>query len=187
MPCTCNAICDNDCGSNQLRTGRVAACGSNDFSFTSISQGDIILATHLEELEDAINEERVDGTRRFNASEPAYCFTHTPGDIACNTNIFGSYPFSGDRAIGDVVRAGHFDAVIEANNTMVSQSGYGQTIVADPDVGDVIFASDLTNLQTRINQTRDVCICDSHCNCNPSDCGCNGECPSDDYYVPYYP
>jgi hypothetical protein len=45
---------------------------------------------------------------------------------------------------------------------------------------------DNVDLQDKINTTRNVCICDSHCNCDPGDCGCDGECPSDDYYYYYY-
>jgi len=182
MPCTCNAICDNDCGSNQLRTGRVGDCETNDFSFTGVFTDTVILAAHLAQLESAINNERTNGSRRFNSSDPAYCFTHTPGDVACTNNDWSAYSFSGSRSIGDVVRAAHYDNVIAANNEVVNDSGYGGLISFNPAVGGVIIAANIDDIQTKINQTRTVCICDSHCNCNPSDCGCNGECPSDDYY-----
>jgi len=187
MPCTCNAICDNDCSSNQLTTGRVAAC-SNSYSFTSINVSDVVLASHLAQLEAAIDAERVDGTRRYNASEPAYCFTHTPGDLGCTNNDFSAYGFSGSRGVGDEIDADHFDNVKDANNEVTNNSGYGGLVTANfvaqsvDLVNSVIEAVDVTELQTKINQTRNVCICDSHCNCDPSDCGCNGECPSDDYY-----
>lgn len=183
MPCGCNSICDNDCGSNQLCTGHVNAC-VNSYSFTSIGIGDIVLASHLAELEAAIDAERVDGTRRFNASEPAYCNTHTPGDLACTNNDFSAYGFSGSRGIGDIIYATHFDNVKDANNEVTNDSGYGGTVSNVFAANGIIYASYITDLQTKINQTRNVCICDSHCNCDPSDCGCNGECPSDDYY--YY-
>lgn len=186
MPCTCNAICDNDCSVNQLTTGYVPAC-ANSYVFTSINAGDIVRASHLAELEAAIDAERTDASRRFNSSDPAYCSTHTPGDVACSTNDWPVYGFSGSRSAGDVINASHFNAVKLANNEVVSDSGYGTSVSNNFNAGDIIYASYVTDLQTKINQTRNVCICDSHCNCDPSDCGCNGECPSDDYYAPYYP
>jgi hypothetical protein len=186
MPCTCNSICDADCGSNQITTGREAAC-VNSYSFTSVAIGTVVLASHLAELEAAINAERANTSRRYNASEPANCYTHTPGNVACSNNAFSPYSFSGSRAIGDPVLALHFTNVKAANNEVVTNSGYGTSVSNNFVAGNVIFASYLTDLQTKINQTRNACICDSHCNCDPTDCGCNGECPSDDYYAPYYP
>jgi hypothetical protein len=191
MPCTCNAICTNDCASNTLCTGHVPAC-SNSFSFTSIGIGTIILASHLRELESAIDNERNDSGRRFNASEPSLCSLHTPGDLACTNNDFSSYGFSGGEA-GEIIRAQDYDDVKDANNEVTNDSGYGVLVTgsfvdqASNPITSVIYAVAIADLQTKINQTRNVCICDSHCNCDPSDCGCNGECPSDDYYSTYYP
>ena len=191
MPCTCNAICDNDCSVNQLCTGNVPAC-SNSFTFIGISIGTVVLASHLSELEQAIDNERNDGSRRFNASDPAFCTTHTPGDLACTNNDFSSFGFSGSRGVGDSILAVHWDNVKEANNEVANDSGYGavitnQFLAQSVDLNEsIISASKVTDLQNKINQTRNVCICDSHCNCDPSDCGCNGECPMDDYYY-YYP
>lgn len=190
MPCTCNAICDNDCASNQLCTGHVPAC-SNEYVFASISVGDIVLASHLASLEDAINLERLDTGRRYTASDPAFCTTHTPGNVACSNNAFLAYTFLGDRGVGDGTKAVHYNNVKDANNEVVSNSGYGRLVTTnfiaqsvDP-VNSVIKKVHIDDLQDSINSTREDCICDSHCNCDPSDCGCNGECPSDDYY--YYP
>ncbi len=194
MPCTCNAICDNDCGSNQLCTGHAPAC-ANTFFFTGVGAGIVILADHLRELETAINTERVDAGRRFVAVDPAHCTTHTGGDVACNINDFSAKAFSGG-GVGDEILASHWDDVKEANNEVVVLSTYGGIVTADfidqaSDVSSgkqdsVIRGLDVENLQTQINVTRNSCICDSHCNCDPSDCGCNGECPSDDYYYYYY-
>ena len=185
--CTCNAICDNDCGSNQICTGHSGVC-SNNFTFTSIAAGTIILAQHVRELETAINLERADTNRRFNATAPAYCSADT-GVTACQTNAFSQTTFTGGGA-GDVVQADDFEDVKESNNEIVYQSTFGSLNltsfidqISDP-INSVIEAADIVGLQNSINATRNACICDSHCNCDPSDCGCNGECPSDDYY--YY-
>jgi hypothetical protein len=71
MPCGCNSICDNDCSVNQLCTGNEPVC-SNSYSFTSISAGDIVRASHLTELQAAINAERINAGRRYNAGDPTY-------------------------------------------------------------------------------------------------------------------
>lgn len=192
--CTCNAICDNDCGSNQLCTGHVPTC-INTFHFSYLpSTSLIILANHLAQLESAINLERADLGRRYNASEPAYCTTHTPGNLACTANEFAGYPFGGG-GVGDIILAQHWDDVKDANNEVVNDSGWGSLVTANfiaqsadvssGKIDSVIKAVDVIELQDRINVTRNSCICDSHCNCDPSDCGCNGECPSHSYY--YYP
>ena len=191
MPCTCNAICDNDCGSNQLCTGHVGSC-SNAFTFENIQVDDLILASHLSSLETAINAERTNTGRRFSAGDPAYCSTHTPGNVACSVNAFGSWSFGGTRSIGDPVLSDHWDDIKNANNNVVNNSGFGRSVVTDfvkqsvDDVASIIQKIHVDDLQDSINETRNACICDSHCNCDPSDCGCNGECPSDDYYY-YYP
>ena len=185
--CTCNAICDNDCGSNQICTGHVPAC-SNDFTFywTPVAGSTIILADHLRQLEQAIQTERLDTGRRYTSGEPAYCTTHTPGDLACTNNAFAGFAFGGGVA-EDPILASHWDDIKDANNEVVTNSGYGSAITANFIADGIIYAVDVLELQTRINVTRSVCICDSHCNCDPTDCGCNGECPSDDYTYYYYP
>jgi len=192
MPCTCNSICDNDCAVNQLCTGHAPVC-ANEYSFTSVSIGDLVRASHLTELQTYINQERTNSGRRFIASEPAYCTSHTPGDIACTNNDFSAESFN-SVSIGDEILADDWDAVKDANNEVTNDSGYGGLVTsnfiaqsADGSVGKVnsiIKAIDLADLQDSINETRTVCICDSHCNCDPGDCGCDAECPSDDYY--YY-
>jgi hypothetical protein len=183
MPCTCNAICDNDCAVNQLCTGNESAC-SNSYSFTSISIGTIIRASHINELQDAINAERTDTSRRYNASDPAHCNTHTI--VACTNNFFGNWNFLGDRVVGETILGSNFDNVKQAINQVYTNSGYGALVTNTYVAGNVIYASQIIDLQDKINTTRNVCICDSHCNCNPGDCGCDGECPSDDYYYYYY-
>jgi hypothetical protein len=191
MPCTCNSICDNDCSVNQLCTGHVPAC-VNTYSLTTISIGDIVRASHVWELHTAIDGERNNGSRRYNASEPTYCTTHTPGDLACTNNDFSSYSWSTGIVADREILAQHYDDLKDAINEMVNGSGYGSLVTANflaqsvCAADSIIQAADITELQTRINQSRNVCICDSHCNCDPTDCGCNGECPSDDYYAYYY-
>lgn len=182
MPCTCNAICDNDCAANNsVCTGHEPVC-SNDYTFTPISVGILATLAHVQELETAIDNERNDGGRRYIAATPVPCASHT--NVACTNNDFSSYGFSSGVGLN---LAGDSDDVIAANNEVTTDSGFGATIVIDPDVGDLITQVNLDDLQTKINQTRAVCICDSHCSCNPADCGCNGECPGDDYYYYYYP
>jgi hypothetical protein len=185
--CTCNAICDNDCSSNQLCTGNVSVC-TNSYTLTSINAGDIVLASHLTELQTAINNERTDSGRRFTASDPTYCTTHTPGDVACSSNDFAASSWTAGVGSGQPIDVDHFNDLKNSINEMVNDSGYGSLVTATFQAqsvcaaDSVILAADITELQTRINQSRNVCICDSHCNCDPTDCGCNGECPSDDYY-----
>lgn len=187
--CTCNAICDSDCGSNQLCTGHVPIC-SNSFTFTNTPVTDsLIKAIDLLELQTAINNERTDSGRRFNASDPAFCFTHTPGNLGCTNNTFSAFSWTAGVEVDGEVLAQHYDDIKDANNEVVTNSGYGSAVTAnfiaqsiDP-INSGINAIDIVDLQTKINLTRELCICDSHCNCDPSDCGCNGECPSDDYYI----
>jgi hypothetical protein len=152
-----------------------------------VATGTIIRASHLTELETAINLERNDGTRRYNAIPPSCsgdCALYTTR--ACSSNAFSPYAFSGSRAIGNVISAGHWDAVKTANNEVRTNSGFGGLIANNFIAGAIIYATYIQDLQTKINQSRNVCICDSHCSCNPFNCGCNGECPSDDYYYYYY-
>ena len=183
MPCTCNAICDADCAVNRLCSGYEPACGANSWPFTSISPGDIIRSAHLLELEAAINQERTNPFRRYNSVDPSplACNTHTPGDVACTNNAFATWGFTGDRGVGDKILAAHWENAKDANNEMPNNSGYGGTSITNF-VGDIL-ASHVQELQTKINQSRTACICDSHCNCDPSDCGCNNaDCGGDEYY-----
>jgi len=175
--------CTNDCGSNQICTGNAPVC-SNEYTFTSIVALDYIRASHLEELQIAIDDERVNGIRRFNSGEPDYCDTHTPGDIACSNNDFSGYLWTSGVVSGGTILRNHFNDIKEANNEVVNDSGFGSLVTTSflaqsgSPSGSIIYATDITDLQTKINATRIACICDSHCNCDPSDCGCNGECPS---------
>jgi hypothetical protein len=150
-----------------------------------VSVGTVITAAQLLELETAIDNERTDATRRYNATAPSCsgdCGSFTT--VACSTNSFSVYPWSGSRSAGDLINATHFDNVKSANNEVTSTSGWGGTVTATFSVGDLIEAADITELQTIINATRNACICDGHCSCDPSNCGCDAECPSHYYWTP---
>jgi hypothetical protein len=181
--CTCNAICDSDCAANNgVCTGHAPYC-SNQYSFSTIASGTLITAAHMRELETSINNERGDSGRRFTATDPVPCASHTV--VACTSNDFSQFPFTGG-AVGDVKPDDDTDDVIDANNEVANDSGFGGVVPSDPSAGDLIAYLMYTGIQDKINETRTVCICDSHCSCNPADCGCNGECPGDDYFY-YYP
>lgn len=181
MACGCDGICPNNCNVNSdLADDLFNQCGGNTYSFTTINVGDIIRASHLAELETAINNERTDATRRFNDSAPSPCAVFT--GVFCSNNDWSAYPFSGSRSIGDIIDADHFTNVKNANNEVVSDSGYGDSVSISFSVGDIIEAADINDLQNKINGTRTACIADGQCNCDQN-CGCDGECPSDD---PYY-
>lgn len=192
MPCTCNAICDNDCN-DSICTGHSPAC-VNSFIFSVVPvTGDLIRASDVLVLQAAINAERLNTGRRYNASPPAHCSANT--GVACSNNAFSVYPFT-LVASEDEIDNEDFDDIKEANNEVTNDSTYGALVTANfidqavdtsPDkVDSIIKAIDVVELQNKINQTRNVCICDSHCNCDGGNCGCNGECPSDDYYYYYY-
>jgi len=193
MPCTCNAICDNDCN-DSICTGHSPTC-INSFIFSVVPVlGDLVRASDLLLLQTAINSERIDTGRRYNASPPAYCSANT--GVACSNNAFSAYSWTPGVAVDGEVDNEHYNDIKEANNEVTNNSTYGAIVVADfidqavdisPNkVDSIIKAADVQELQNKINQTRNVCICDSHCNCDGGNCGCNGECPSDDYYYYYY-
>jgi hypothetical protein len=188
MPCGCNNLCPaENCPANFACYGDEPAC-SNSYNFTALPNnpvgvGIIIEAQHLEDLEDAINGERTDGSRRYNAT-PAFCIpdTATP---ACTNNSFVAYnftSFSGNRAIGDLIKAIHINNVVAANNEVVTNSGYGQSSSVSVSIGTIITAAQVTQLQSDINTTRNACICNSFASCSPH-C-CNIYCPSDDAGYP---
>lgn len=187
MPCGCNSICDsNNCPANTPCYGDEPTC-SNSFNFTAlpsnpVATGIIIEAQHLDDLEDAINNERTDGSRRYNASPP--CLPDS-AVAACTNNAFVAYDFttlSGARGVGDLIRAIHINNVVSANNFVPSQSGYGVVSSVSEGVGSLIDAPDVLQLQSDINGTRNACICNSFASCSPHCCNIN--CPMDD---PLYP
>jgi len=156
--CASNCSCDgNYCG------GNAPAC-SNSYSFSSVASGGDIRASHLAQLEAAINAERTNSSRRCAGTSPA-----------CGSNCPGTYSFSGSRSVGDTIQAVFYNRVAIANNTC---GGYHST-ATNPiaNAGSDIAASHVVHLQTRINQTRNMCICNTYKVCS-TDCGCNGECPT---------
>ncbi len=187
MPCGCNGICGgNYCPGNAPCYGNEAVC-SNSFNFTAnpvnpVSAGVDVEAQHLADLETAINNERIDASRRYNANPT--CLPDS-AVAACAVNDWAAYNFaanSGVRATGDLIKALHINNVVSANDQVESDSGFGVNSAVSVSVGGTIQASELTQLQTDINGTRNACICNSHVSCNPH-C-CNIYCPADD---PGYP
>lgn len=161
----CSGQCPSNCSCDEnVCSGNQPAC-SNSYSFTSISSGDIITAAHLAELETAINQERTHPTRRCAGTSPA-----------CGSNCPGAYSFSGSRGVGDEIKAQFYNNVATANNTCGEYHSNATNPIAT--VGNEINASHVQHLQTRINQTRNMCICNSYIKCS-TDCGCDGQCPTD--------
>jgi hypothetical protein len=178
MACGCNEICgSNHCPANVACYGYQPPCPENLFDFStnpinSVDSGILIEAIHINDLENAINNERVHPTRR--GASGIVCPPNTASQ-ACAANCSDSYTFTGSRGIGDEIGAGHFNNVVSAND-----GASFATIFTDGsfNIGDLITALKVYNLQNTINQTRHNCICDSHASCNP-DC-CNIYCPGDD-------
>jgi hypothetical protein len=128
-----------------------------------------VKASHVAELETAINSERTHPTRRGLSA-------------ACAGNCSDAYTFSGARSIGDEVQAVHMDNIHVANNN----TSFPDLSTLNVFIGKLIEKADVDELRRAINGTEYNCICDLQCTCD-YDCGCNGECP-DDYYCPtdYY-
>lgn len=183
MPCGCNGICDsNNCPANTPCYGDEPAC-ANSYNFTAlptnpVGVGIIIEAQHLADLENAINNERTDASRRYNATPT--CDPDTAVS-ACTSNDWPAYDFatlSGSRGVGDLIEALHINNVVAANNEVVTDSTYGVSSSVSINIGDIIQAADVTQLQSDINGTRNACICNSFASCNPHCCNLN--CGSDD-------
>lgn len=161
MGCT-NCPLDCACDGNYC-SGHSGVC-TNSYVFVSVAADIDIRALHLAELESAINTERTNATRRCAGTSPA-----------CASNCPGTYSFTGSRGTGDEIKAVFYNNVANANNTC----GEYHSTAIDPiaAVNIVISAADLVHLQTRINQTRNMCICDTYKVCG-ADCGCDAECPT---------
>lgn len=153
---------------NWYCTGHQPICPGNQTSWveTIIQNITTVKASHVAELETAINSERTHVTRRGLSP-------------ACPTNCSDLYTFTGSRGIGDEVKATHMMNIRTANDG----TGYADPSTLNVFIGKLIEKADVDELRRAINGTEYNCICDSHCTCF-YDCGCNGECP-DDYYCPY--
>lgn len=136
--------CDNYCNNQECST-HIATC-TNSYSFTSVSIGDTIDNSHIDEIRTA-----VDGayTRRGIGLPTWSNFPVSTGDditaaryTACKTNI----------------NALHADLVTETFT-----------------IGNLIYASYSTALQNDSNTVRNECICDYACSCNIN-CPCNVNC-----------
>ena len=170
MGCGSDMVCGTHiaCGSNSECLGFQGTCGGNTSSWSEaiVSGTTLIKASHIAELESAINAERTDATRRCAGTS-----------TACGSNCPGAYAFSGSRGVGDVVDADHVNNVASAINTTpynVSgasegpDSAVGSPLVA---VGALISKTEIDTLRAAINVVESNCICDSYCSCDVN-CGC---------------
>jgi len=129
------------------------ACSSNATSFgVTVTSSHDIAATHVNDLRISIDNERT--TRRGKSAD---------------------FPTSVDT--DDTVDASHADDMKDSINEMVVMAGDSVTAqVTDTYViGDVIEASDINNLRSKINELRADCVCDSDCGANAV-CTCHGDC-----------
>ncbi len=170
MGCGTDMVCGThiECGSNSECSGFQASCGGNQTSWveTIVSGTTIVQASHISELESAINAERTHGTRRCLGTS-----------TACGSNCPGAYTFTGSRGVGDIVDADHINNIADSINTTpynVNGNSEGpDSAVANPlvNVGDIISKSDIDTLRSAINVVESNCICDSYCSCDVN-CGC---------------
>jgi len=170
----CVGECPSNCGANFVCTGNQPACPGNLTSWaeTLVVAVTDVKASHLAELESAINAERTHVSRRGAGTL-----------TACSANSPGAYSFSGSRSVGDEIAAVHFTNVAKAiNSTPFNVDGDTEaagTIVPDPYVN--VNTEDITKaqvdaLRSAINDIEGYCICDSY---TVLDCGCHNQCPSD--------
>jgi hypothetical protein len=170
----CTGECPSDCAANFVCTGNQPTCPGNLSSWAetlTVAVTDV-KASHLSELESAINAERTHVTRRGAGTL-----------TACGANTPGSYAFSGSRSVGDDIAAIHFTNVAKAaNSTPYNVDGNTEAagaIVADPYVNvdtEDIEKVHVDDLRAAINDIEGYCICDSY---TVLVCGCDGECPTD--------
>jgi hypothetical protein len=172
----CTGECPSNCGANYVCVGNQPACPANGkngsgWTETLVAGTTLIKASHLAELESAINAERTHATRRGAGTS-----------TACGSNTPGSYSFSGSRSVGDVINATHFTNVAKAiNGTPFNVNGNTESpgsIVSDPYVnsGDVITKAQIDALRSAINDVEGYCICDSY---TTLVCGCHNQCDTD--------
>jgi hypothetical protein len=155
-------------------TGNQPTCAGNTTSWAEalvVAVTDV-KASHLAELETAINDERTHVTRRGAGTL-----------TACAANAPGSYSFVGSRSLGDDIAAIHFTNVAKAiNGTPYNVDGNTEAagaIVADPYVN--VNTEDITKVQIddlrdAINDVEGYCICDSY---TILVCGCHNQCDTD--------
>lgn len=174
----CTGECPTDCN-NAVCVGHVATCPGNGFNAgwsEALTVGvTLVKASHLSELETAINDERT------NVNRTSRC----AGTLnACASNCPGAYTFSDSRGVGDIIDALHFTNVAKAiNSTPYNVDGNveGPSVAAaDPYVnaGNIITAAQVLSLRTLINTVESNCICDSYteivCTCHVL-CDTDGE------------
>jgi len=171
MGCGTDLVCSThiDCAANSECAGYQGTCGGNQtspWSETIVAGTTLIKASHISELETAINDERTHVTRRCAGTL-----------TACGSNCPGAYSFTGSRGVGDPVDADHINNIASAiNSTPYNVSGASEgpdSAVANPlvAVGDIIEKIDIDTLRSAINTVESNCICDSYCSCD-ANCGC---------------
>ena len=170
----CTGECPSNCGSNYVCTGNQPACPGNTTSWAetlTVAVTDV-KASHLAELESAINAERTHVSRRGAGTS-----------TACGSNTPGAYSFSGARSVGDDIAAAHFTNVAKAiNSTPFNVNGNTEapgTIVSDPYVNvntEDIEKAHVDGLRSAINAVEGYCICDSY---TVLVCGCHNQCDTD--------
>lgn len=163
MACT-PSQCFSNCYNDTCPT-YVTACPTNTYSFGAVvAVGDTIEATHVNDLQDAIDDERF--VRRG-----------LPRD------------FTGQNVVAGVDNAlkTDFDALRDSINEIIDlyKLDYNPPAVSPAikiettyPTTRVITANDIIELRAAINLLREDCSCDSECGANlvcpcDGDCGCN--------------
>jgi hypothetical protein len=156
-------------------TGNQPTCPGNTTAWaeTLVVAVTDVKASHLSELETAINDERTHVTRRGAGTV-----------TACGANAPGAYSFSGSRGVGDDIAAIHFTNVAKAvNGTPYNQNGVFPgtpgAILADPYVStdtEDITKVQVDDLRDAINDVEGYCICDAY---TVLVCGCHNQCDTD--------
>ncbi len=87
------------------------------------------------------------------------------------------------KAVGSIIEGSDFDDLKICNNNLQWFSGDGDELTLIPDhydVGEIIFATQINNLMTAINQNEVRCMCDTDCGADDY-CACDGDCGSCNY------
>ena len=173
----CVGNCPGDCPANTVCTGNQPDCPLNGKNGTGWDETIVVgvtdvKASHLAELELAINAERVHVSRRGALTQ-----------TACTLNTPGPWTFFGSRGVGDIIDHDHNTQVAHAvNSTPYNVNGNTQTpaiIIDGRYTGQNITKGYIDSLRAAINSVESYCICDSYL---VGDCGCNGECVTDNPY-----
>lgn len=132
---------------NRPCSGYVAACGANAYSFPCMNVGDLIAESHIQNFQDSIDNDNT-GRRGWAAVGWSY-----------------------DPNVGDTILAAHYNEISNYLNNTWLRSVAPQTI----NVGDIIQASRMSNIQAQVNAGRAACWCNAHCSCDIN-CSCFANC-----------